>query len=112
MSKYLNIGIALAAVIILAVVYFLGRSAGYDNGYIEGKAEVQVQLDDMTKQYNELVKTSNAKISLLEQQAYQASQEKEQLIEEYKKRIESLSVKDQSRAWSRETVQAINEVIK
>ena len=112
MSKYLNIGIALAVVILLGIVYFLGRSAGQDNGYIEGKAEVQIQLDDMIKQYNELVKTSNAKISLLEQQAYQASQEKEQLIEEYKKRIESLSVKDQSRAWSRETVQAINEVIK
>ena len=112
MSKYLNIGIALAVVILLGIVYFLGRSAGHDNGYIEGKAEVQIQLDDMIKQYNELVKTSNAKISLLEQQAYQASQEKDQLIEEYKKRIESLSVKDQSRAWSRETVRAINEVIK
>ena len=112
MSKYLNIGIALAAVIILAVVYFLGKSAGHDDGYIEGKAEVQVQLDQMTNQYNELVKTSNAKISLLEQQAFQASQEKDQLIEEYQNRLDQLSVKDQSQAWSQETVKAINEAIK
>lgn len=112
MSKYLNIGIALAAVIILAVVYFLGKSAGHDDGYIEGKAEVQVQLDQMTNQYNELVKTSNAKISLLEQQAFQVSQEKDQLIEEYQNRLDQLSIKDQSQAWSQETVKAINEAIK
>lgn len=112
MSKYLNIGIVLAAVIILAIVYFLGKSAGHDDGYIEGKAEVQIQLDQMTNQYNELIKTSNAKISLLEQQAFQASQEKGQLIEEYQNRLDQLSIKDQSQAWSQETVKAINEAIK
>lgn len=112
MSKYLNIGIVLAAVIIIAVAYFLGKSAGYDNGYIEGKNEVQLQLNDLAKKHNELISSSNAKISLLEQQAYQASQEKDQLIESYQKQLDLIKVQDQTRAWTRETVRAINKAIK
>lgn len=112
MSKYLNISLVLIAIIVLAVVYFLGKSAGYDDGYITGKDEIQLQLNDLTKKYNDLVKTSNAKITLLEQQAYQASQEKDQAIKDFQAQLEKLSVQDQSRAWSKETVQLINEAIK
>lgn len=119
--------IILALFIIAAVcgLYFEGKSAGHDAGYLEGyetakqqfesKANAaQAEADAVTKAYNDFILQNNQKVAELEKKSAQLSNEKRDLLKKYDEAVKQLKMSEENAskpAWTLETVELINELL-
>lgn len=125
LTKYKNAIIAILILILLAFVYFEGKSAGKDSGYLEGynKAEAllleklnqAIQERDILKtQYEAFVASSNKRVSELEQQSIKLSKDRKDWIQKYNKLLSEQKMSEENAskpAWTLETVKLINNML-
>lgn len=125
LTKYKNVIVIIFALILLAFVYFEGKSAGKDAGYLEGYAKAEetfqqkltqaIQERDIVKtQYEAFVANSNKRVSELEQQSIKLSNDRKAWMQKYNKLLSEQKMSEENAvkpAWTLETVKLINNML-
>lgn len=125
LTKYKNAIAAIFVLILLAFVYFEGKSAGKDAGYLDGYAKAEtvyqqkltqtIQERDILKtQYESFVANSNKRVSELEQQSIKLSNDRKAWMQKYNKLLSEQKMSEENAskpAWTLETVKLINNML-
>lgn len=125
LSKYKYILIAILALSLLSFVYFEGKSAGKDSGYLSGHREAedkyktqleqtQQERDIIKTQYEKFVADSNKRVSQLEQESIRLSNDKKAWMKKYNSLLSSQTMSKENAskpAWTKETVKLINNIL-
>lgn len=117
--------LVLTVVVIMCGLYFEGKSSGKAAGYLEGyetakqeymsKAEAaQLEVDAVTKAYNDFILENNKKVSELEKKSIELSKERKDLMKKYDEAVKQLKMSEENAkkpAWTIETTQLINGLL-
>lgn len=125
LTKYKTIIALIIFGLLTLYIYNTGKSHGEANGYKTGKAEaeavMQVDLDNAIRQYNELrttydtyVKESALKAYALEQESIALRNQLNKELIAYQNKLAKIELSAENaktKAWTKETSIAINQVL-